>query len=173
MTKLAITAYITALVTANLLVATYGPAIAAANAFVLIGLDLVLRDYLHDTWHTNRTRNMLALIASAAAISYTLNPATGRIAIASTVAITLAAAADWIVYASARRLPWLARSNASNAAASLVDSLTFPTIAFGSIMPAIIAAQIAAKIAGGIIWSAIIAGARHATTHHNRATLDA
>lgn len=42
--------YISALVIANLLVAHFGPWFSPINAFLLIGLDLSLRDYLHDKW---------------------------------------------------------------------------------------------------------------------------
>ena len=34
-----------------------------------------------------------------------------------------------------------------------VDSILFPTIAFGSFLPTIIALQFAAKVAGGALWS--------------------
>ena len=43
----AIAIYIAAMTAANLSVAAFGPAITPVNAFVLIGLDLALRDYLH------------------------------------------------------------------------------------------------------------------------------
>jgi uncharacterized PurR-regulated membrane protein YhhQ (DUF165 family) len=48
---------------------------------------------------------------------------------------------------------WLIKSNASNAAGAAVDSLIFPTIAFGSLMPAIVLLQFAAKVVGGALWS--------------------
>jgi len=38
----------------------------------------------------------------------------------------------------------------------LVDSLLFPTLAFGAVMPAIIAGQFFAKVAGGFFWSLIL-----------------
>jgi uncharacterized PurR-regulated membrane protein YhhQ (DUF165 family) len=48
------------------------------------------------------------------------------------------------------------RSNISNVAGAAVDSLVFPTIAFGVLMPHIVAMQFFAKIAGGFIWSLLI-----------------
>ena len=48
--------YLAAIVAANLLVATYGPAVAVLNAFWLIGLDLSLRDRLHDRWAKDSSR---------------------------------------------------------------------------------------------------------------------
>jgi uncharacterized PurR-regulated membrane protein YhhQ (DUF165 family) len=44
------------------------------------------------------------------------------------VAFTSAALVDWAVF-SALRGPWLLRSNGSNAAGALVDSLVFPLAA--------------------------------------------
>jgi len=34
-----------------------------------------------------------------------------------------------------------------------VDSLIFPTLAFGALMPHIVAMQFVAKVAGGALWS--------------------
>jgi len=34
-----------------------------------------------------------------------------------------------------------------------VDSLVFPTIAFGAFLPAVIALQFVAKVGGGALWS--------------------
>jgi hypothetical protein len=37
-----------------------------------------------------------------------------------------------------------------------VDSLIFPTLAFGVLMPHIVALQFAAKVAGGAIWASLL-----------------
>lgn len=155
-TIMAIGAYSTAIIAANLLVAAYGPSVTVYNAFLLIGLDLVLRDYLHDVWATNRLAKMGALIAGTSALSFALNPATGRIAIASAFAFGVAALFDWMVYSSAERFPWLVRSNASNTVGAAVDSVLFPTLAFGALLWPIIAGQFIAKVFGGALWSIII-----------------
>ena len=84
----AILIYAAAMTLANLSVAAFGPAISPLNAFVLIGLDLALRDWLHvrlKAWQ------MLALIVAAGALTYLLNPAAGKIAVASSAAFTAAA----------------------------------------------------------------------------------
>lgn len=168
----AVAAYIASIVAANLLVAHYGPSVTIVNAFALIGLDLVLRDYLHDTWRSNPTR-MLGLIVAAGAISYVANPATGRIAVASSAAFALAAVADWGVYALAHRQPWLVRSNASNVAGSAVDSIVFPTLAFGALLWPIVLGQFLAKTFGGAAWSLVVGTLRPvpsvAAAHDNRA----
>jgi uncharacterized PurR-regulated membrane protein YhhQ (DUF165 family) len=51
---------------------------------------------------------------------------------------------------------WLVRANGSNVIGAAVDSIVFPTLAFGAFLPAIIALQFAAKVAGGLIWSIVM-----------------
>lgn len=153
MLTIAILIYAAAMTLANLLVAAFGPAISPLNAFVLIGLDLALRDWLHvrlKAWQ------MLALIVAAGALTYMLNPAAGKIAIASSAAFTAAALVDWATFARLRGT-WLFRANGSNVAGAAVDSLIFPTLAFGALMPHIVALQFVAKVAGGAIWAWVLA----------------
>jgi uncharacterized PurR-regulated membrane protein YhhQ (DUF165 family) len=146
----AIAVYAVAMTVANLLVAQFGPVVTPINAFVLIGLDLTLRDWLHVRLSTKR---MLGLIVATGCLTYWLNPAAGMIAIASAISFTAAAFIDWSVFQRLSGKSWLARSNASNVAGAAVDSLLFPTIAFGALMPQIVAAQFIAKVAGGFLWS--------------------
>ena len=148
----AVIVYALAMTIANLSAATFGPAVWPINSFVLIGLDLALRDWLHvrlKAWQ------MGSLIAATGLLTYILNPAAGMIAIASAVAFTSAAVVDWSVFAKLRG-SWLFRANGSNVAGAAVDSLLFPTIAFGALMPHIVLAQFAAKIAGGAVCAWII-----------------
>lgn len=152
MLTLAILIYAGAMTLANLSVAAFGPAISPINAFVLIGLDLALRDWLHvrlKAWQ------MLALIVAAGVLTYALNPAAGKIAVASSAAFTAAALVDWLTFARLRG-SWLFRANGSNVAGAAVDSLIFPTLAFGALMPHIVALQFAAKVAGGALWAAVL-----------------
>lgn len=149
---IAITAYAAAMTLANLSVATFGPAISPINAFFLIGLDLALRDWLHVRL---RVWQMGALIAATGALTYVLNPAAGQIAIASACAFTAAALVDWGTFARLRG-SWMFRANGSNVAGAAVDSLLFPTIAFGALMPHIVAMQFVAKVAGGAVWAWLI-----------------
>lgn len=149
--------YIVALVAANLLVAAFGPAFSIVNAFLLIGLDLSLRDKLHEQWQgENLVMKMGGLIVGASAISFLLNPATGQIAIASMVAFAIAMAADATVYQWLKDKEWFVKANGSNAAGALTDSIVFPTIAFGGLLLPIVAGQFIAKLAGGFIWSVVI-----------------
>lgn len=141
--------YAAAMTLANISVATWGPWVSPINAFVLIGLDLALRDWLHVRM---KVWQMGALIASTGLLTYALNPAAGMIAMASACAFSAAALVDWATFARLRG-SWLFRSNGSNVAGAAVDSLIFPTLAFGVLMPHIVALQFVAKVAGGALWS--------------------
>jgi len=98
---------------------------------------------------------MFGLIAFSGALTYTLNPSAGMIAIASAVSFTAAAVVDWTVFTKIKGL-WVVKANGSNIASAAVDSLVFPTLAFGVLMPSIIAMQFAAKVLGGAVWSALL-----------------
>ena len=130
-----------------------GPWASPFIAFVLIGLDLTLRDVMHD--RLSRWQ-MLAVVLVGGFITWVLNPSAAHIAIASATAFTMSACVDWAVYTWLRDRPWHVRVNGSNAAAAAVDSVIFPTLAFGSFLPHIVALQFAAKVTGGAIWAALI-----------------
>lgn len=144
--------YITAMVVANLLVWWLGPWFSPINSFLLIGLDLTMRDVLHD--RISRLQ-MAGIIIIGGIITWGVNPAAKHIAIASAVAFTVAALADWAAYTWLRSRHWLVRANGSNVVGAAVDSVIFPTLAFGAFMPAIIGLQFMAKVAGGAVWSII------------------
>jgi uncharacterized PurR-regulated membrane protein YhhQ (DUF165 family) len=150
--------YIATLVVANMVVAYFGPASTPVVAFVLIGLDLTLRDRLHDQWQGRQLwPRMLALIATAGILSYLCNPTSGPIAIASVVAFGLAALADAIAYHLLAGRSWSVRANGSNVVGAAVDSLVFPVMAFGAALPSIVFAQWVAKVVGGMVWALVIA----------------
>jgi hypothetical protein len=141
------------MVVANLLVWWVGPWFSPVNAFVLIGLDLTMRDVLHErlaSWQ------LALVVLNGGFITWASNPAAKQIAIASATAFICAAIADWIVYAALRKHVWAIRTNASNIVGSAVDSVIFPTLAFGVFLPAIIALQFAAKVVGGSVWSILL-----------------
>jgi len=48
------------------------------------------------------------------------------------------------------------RVNGSNVVSAAVDSVVFPTLAFGSFLPWVILGQFLAKVAGGAVWSLIL-----------------
>lgn len=148
----AIVIYAVAMTCANLSIAAFGPWVSPINAFFLIGLDLALRDWLHV--HL-RVWQMGALIAATGLLTYILNPSAQHIAIASAVSFAVAALADWLTFTKLQG-SWLRRSMGSNVVGAAVDSLIFPTLAFGALMPAIVLMQFAAKVAGGAMWATLM-----------------
>lgn len=149
--------YIVSLTVANLLVAWLGPWFSPINAFVLIGLDLVLRDKLHDRWQGDRLAlRMFGMIAAAGLISWVINKDAGIIAVASVVSFMVAMTVDAFIYQKLKNRPWFQRANGSNIGGAATDSVVFPTIAFGSLMPEIVALQFVAKVSGGFVWSLVI-----------------
>ena len=143
--------YAIAMTLANLSIAYFGIWVSPINAFLFIGLDLALRDVLHEK--LNRAQ-MFGLILVSGLITYALNNDAGMIAVASAVSFAIAAICDYMVF-SRTNGSWFSRSNKSNVAGAAVDSVVFPTVAFGSLMPEIVAMQFAAKVAGGFVWSLI------------------
>jgi uncharacterized PurR-regulated membrane protein YhhQ (DUF165 family) len=148
----ALIVYAVAMIAANLLVATFGPSVTAINAFLLIGLDLTLRDWLH---FRLKTWQMGGLIIGTGLITYALNPTSGMIAVASAVSFLAASIVDWAIFVKTTG-SWIKRANVSNTAGAAVDSLLFPTIAFGALMPEIVALQFVAKVSGGAVWSYVL-----------------
>lgn len=152
--RLLVAAYLASAVIANLAVAAFGPIAVAPSSVVLVGLDLTARDLLHDAWTGRRLPlRMGALIATGSAISYLLNRSAGRIALASFVSFASAAIADTVIYELLRGRRRLIRINGSNLGSAALDSLLFPTLAFGALLPLVIAGQFVAKVGGGFAWS--------------------
>lgn len=147
--------YLAAVVAANLSAAIWGPSVTVLNAFLFIGFDLTARDRLHERWNGNPYR-MGALIVAGSAISWVINQNAGRIGLASAVAFGAAGVVDWAVYQALKQRHRLVRMNGSNVPSALVDSLVFPTLAFGSFLPLVVLGQWAAKVFGGAVWSWII-----------------
>lgn len=148
--------YLVGIVLANLIVTAYGPAVAVVTAFFFIGLDLTARDQLHDAWRGDKLMpKMAALIAAGSLLSWLLNRDSGQVALASFVAFAAAATVDTVAYQLLGSYPRWLRVNGSNVPSAAVDSLIFPTLAFGSILWAVTLGQFVAKVAGGFVWSLI------------------
>lgn len=155
---MAVLLYLAAIVAANLSVATFGPAAVIPNAFLLIGLDLTLRDRLHEAWEGRQLAlRMAGLVAAGGLLTFLLNRDAAQIALASTVAFTVAASLDAVAYALLGKRARLVRVNGSNVIGAAADSLIFPTLAFGSLLWPIVLGQFVAKVAGGFLWSLILA----------------
>lgn len=151
--------YFVAIVAANLLVAQFGPVVSIVNALVLIGLDLTVRDALHDRWKGHLWARMTALLVGGSALSYALNANAGPIALASLIAFAGAGFADTLTYVLLHDRARLVRVNGSNVVSAAVDSLLFPVFAFGwPPLWGIVAGQFVAKVAGGAFWSLVLRG---------------
>lgn len=148
--------YLVAIVLANLTVAAFGPNMVIVNAFLFIGLDLTARDRLHDAWRGNHLLpKMAALIATGSLLSWLLNREAGQIAVASFAAFAAASIVDAVIYHLLGRYPRWLRINGSNIPSALVDSLVFPTLAFGAFLWPIVLGQFLAKVLGGFLWSLV------------------
>jgi queuosine precursor transporter len=149
--------YLAAIVAANLIITQLGPQSTIVTAFLFIGLDITARDRLHESWHGGRLwPRMAALIASGSLLSWLVNRNAGPIALASFVAFAASGAADTLIYHVLRRRTWLVKVNGSNVVSAAVDSLVFPTLAFGMLLPWIVLGQFIAKVAGGALWAALL-----------------
>lgn len=149
--------YLAAIVLANLSVSHFGVNAVIINAFVFIGLDLTSRDKLHDAWQNNGILwKMGLLILSGSLLSWVLNHNAGQIAIASMVGFGSAALVDSVVYHLLHNYPKWLKINGSNIPSALVDSLVFPTLAFGSFLWPVVLGQFVAKVLGGFVWSFIL-----------------
>ncbi|MEJ7788019.1 MAG: VUT family protein [Solirubrobacteraceae bacterium] len=149
--------FLAAITAANLISAHYGPEASIYNAFALIGLTLVIRDQLHDQWQRHRLPKMLALILAGSVLAYLVTPSAGKIGMASGVAFLASESVDALIYHAARSWAWVERSNISNLFGAAVDSIVFPTLAFGGFMWGITLGQFTAKVAGALLFSLIIA----------------
>ena len=149
--------FLLAIVTANISVAYFGPISTPFNAFILIGLELSLRDHIHEKWHGNYLGlKMLGLICIGGVVTYLLNRDVGRIALASVIAFSVALIVDAIVYQWLFKKSKIIKMNGSNVSSALFDSVLFPTIAFGAFIPSIILLQFLAKVVGGGIWAWVL-----------------
>ncbi|MCL4266064.1 MAG: VUT family protein [Anaerolineae bacterium] len=148
--------YLVAIVLANLSVAAFGSNMVIVNAFLFIGLDLTARDRLHDTWRGHHLAlKMTVLIAAGSILSWVLNRDAAQIALASFVAFASASIVDAVVYHLLGNYPRWLRINGSNIPSALVDSLVFPTLAFGAFLWPIVLGQFLAKVLGGLVWSLV------------------
>lgn len=144
--------YVLVIVTANLSTTYFGLWVTPLNAFVLIGVELVLRDVMHESLSKIR---MLSIVVVAGIISFLINADSKNIAIASFVAIVVSCFVDYYVYHKTKGT-WIKRSNTSNFFSGFTDSLIFPLIAFGVFNPYVFVLQWLAKFVGGFIWTLLL-----------------
>lgn len=155
--KLYVGLYLLAIVLANLLVSHFGKSAVLWVGFLFIGFDLTARDQLHETWsHKGLAWKMGTLITTGSVLTWIINHNAGQIALASMIAFAAAATADAIIYQLLHKQDYLIKVNGSNIVSAMIDSLVFPTIAFGVFLPGVTLGQFAVKALGGALWVWII-----------------
>jgi queuosine precursor transporter len=105
-----------------------GFGLMAPSGVLLIGLALVLRDWVHE--HMDIGGALLAIAVGGIASFFTATPA---LAAASTAAFLLAEMADTLVYAPLRKNRLFLAVAASGAVGAVIDSAVFLWLAFGSL----------------------------------------
>lgn len=171
-------AYIGAIVTANVLTARFGPipvlpGIEATAGTIAAGLALGARDLLQDAAGPSR-RTRLAVVLTAvtigAAISWTMS--TPDLAVASTVAVTLAELADFAVYSPLRARSRALAVGASNTVGALLDTMIFLTLAAPTLRgfdPSFTVTGAApGQLIGKILWATAVPLTALAAVHHAR-----
>ena len=150
--------YLAAIVFANLGVAWIGRWAMVAASWVLIPLDLTVKDALQERWEGRGIVVRLGgLILAGSVLSAAFSASAARIALASFVAFAVSSVADSLALAALCRHSKLVRVNGSNLAGAVVDSLLFQVVTFGSFTSWLFLAQSGAKLLGGFVWSVILA----------------
>lgn len=138
---------------ANLIVWASGdwaPWVSLVCAFVLVGLDMVIKDALQDRWGVSWR---LLLMIAGGGVAGLLAPGSARICAASVAAFTVSALVDVAVFAALAQSP--RRYVASNAASALVDSSLFLWLGLG-VFGWPVLAQTITKIAGAALWQRLL-----------------
>jgi len=149
--------YLFSAVVANLAVARFGPAAVVPVGFLVIGFDLTARDALHEEWHgKDLFVKMTILVSFGSLIAFALNRQSLPVAMASFVSFAVAGGTDTLVYEMLYSRGKMTKVNLSNLASAAVDSLVFPTLAFGAFLPWAVAGQFVAKALGGAAWSLVL-----------------
>lgn len=167
-TSVLISAFVLAIVFANLSVALFGVDALPITAFLLIPFDLVVRDALHDRWSGRGLALKMGLLILAGGIAssvFMLDAA--RVALGSMVSFILASTIDFCVY-SMRRFSKRVRMAASNAAGAITDSVVFPAVALGVVDVGVSLAQSSIKFSGSVVWMLLLSPILFA--HRNQST---
>lgn len=138
--------YVSLFVAANILVATFGPGITPVNALFLISADIVIRDRLQYKYGFSTS---IVCCVIAGAITIALQHDSGMIAVASMASVILSGIASALSFMF-KSGTFYTKAVPASVVAAAVDSIAFPLIAFGSVMPLITLAQFSAKTLGAM-----------------------
>jgi hypothetical protein len=151
-TPLIILLYLVALIVANLTISVFGENGFYVVGFLLIPIDMLLRDILHERWKDNISIRMGGLIALGGVLTWLLNTDTLIIGIASVSAFTASMVVNTWIYQRMFGSSRVTKMNVSNFFASIVDSSVFILIFFGFDWK-IILIQSLIKFSGGFIFT--------------------
>jgi queuosine precursor transporter len=156
-TYLIVSLYLAAIVASNLVVAHWGQAALIFTAWILIPFDFVARDVLHGRWKGRSLYlRIITLMIVGGAITVAMNTGALWVAIASVLTFSVGVALNTLLYEVWWDKPRLRRMIYSNTAVSLVDSLMFPLLAFGSLSISLSIAQFLSKAAGSFVWASVV-----------------
>lgn len=147
--KASICIYFAAISLANLIIwasGAWAPLVSLACAFVLVGLDMSIKDALQERWGVS-WRLFLVIVGGGAASL--LVPGSARICGASVAAFVVSAFVDVAVFAAFVRSP--KRYIISNTASALVDSSLFLWLGLG-VFGWPVLAQTLSKVLGAAFW---------------------
>jgi uncharacterized PurR-regulated membrane protein YhhQ (DUF165 family) len=165
-TGLAMAGYVAAVIAANVLTSRYGMVPVGLGLTVTAGTyaagaALLARDVVQDT--AGRRRVLLAIAAAGLLSWATASPA---IALASTVAFTIAELLDMAIYTPLRRRGWARAVIVSNTVGGLADTAVFLTLARLPLTPGSLTGQMVGKVAWATLLPvAAVTLARRALPH--------
>ena len=152
-----ITLFLLTIIGANSTIAVLGPEYIGIVSFLVIPIDFIVRDHLHEKWQGRELwKKMFLLIFFGSFLSLICNLNSWKIAVASFFGFLLSSLMDAIVYNWLKNSSILIKGNFSNFAFALVDSIVFPLLAFGLINTQIFINQFLFKFLGGILFTLIL-----------------
>lgn len=155
MTKVSVSVilYISGIICSNLLLLEYEEKAVYWIAFLVIPIDLLTRDILHQSWlGRNLWLKMGALIFIGAAITIIINISAKVIVLASLLAFLGASVVNTYIYHKMLKTSLFARMTVSSVLSAIVDSVLFILIVFGFEWK-IVLVQILVKSFGVYFWT--------------------
>lgn len=150
--------FLLSVITANIILSLLTPSVglwaSVVTAFLFIGINISIRDKIHEDWYKHNLRlKMSILIIVGSVLTYIINPSSKSVAMASGVSFLVSGIVDFIIYQLLYHTDKSIKVNVSNIGSSIVDSILFPTLAFGNFNVLVILGQFLVKVFGGYVWS--------------------
>lgn len=133
--------------------------VTSIGGVLFIGPILFFRDRLHELWYQDQLWiRMFSLLLMGGILSALFNPGSIRLSLASMGSFIVSELIDTLIYHLLYAKPNMVKINGSNLASSVVDSLLFPVLAFGSINSLLFIGQFIGKFIGGFVCSKLLKG---------------